>query len=132
MNYSYDITITTENTSDNLKVEKLDVPNGYLREIHFIIPQGPSNLVYFSIWHKDSQIYPQKNQQWYHGDDIEIKFADSKPLQGTPSFLEFKGYGIGCNYDHTITVIVNILPYGDPSIMLTKILNTLERITRWF
>jgi hypothetical protein len=132
MQYSFDVTITSAEDADNLHEEELDVTTGWIREAVFIIPSGPNNLIYFSIWFRGQQIYPITVEQWYHGNKITIKVVDNFYIETTPAKLTFCGYGVNCKYDHTITCQFTILPYPDPSYYLAKILSGLSSITRWF
>lgn len=110
MEYSYPITIPTETTEGEPKRVITKLCAGILREVTVYFPWGCAGYVGIRILHYEHQLYPTNPDQWFTGNEIEIKFlCDYSILQGWSHF-KIEGYNEDDTNPHTPIVTFNIIP----------------------
>ena len=112
MQFAYPITILPNTTAAAPKREITKVCYGVLKQVSVYFPWGCAGLVGIRILHYEHQLYPTNPDEWFTGNEIEIKFScEYLILQGWNDF-KIEGYNEDDFYEHTPVVTFNVLPIG--------------------
>ena len=110
MQFAFPITILPSTPEAKPKREITKVCYGVLKQVSVYFPWGCAGLVGVRIIHYEHQLYPTNSDQWFTGNEIEIKFScDYKILQGWSDF-KIEGYNLDDFEEHTPIVTFNVLP----------------------
>ena len=110
MQFAYPITILPNITAAAPKREITKVCYGVLKQVSAYFPWGCAGLVGIRIIHYEHQLYPTNPDEWFTGNEIEIKFScEYLILQGWNDF-KIEGYNEDDFYTHTPIITLNVLP----------------------
>ena len=110
MQFAYPITILPSTTEAAPKREITKVCYGVLKQVSVYFPWGCAGAVGIRIIHYEHQLYPTNSDQWFTGNEIEIKFScEYLILQGWNDF-KVEGYNECDFYPHTPIITLNVLP----------------------
>lgn len=110
MLFTADITVETTHTASNPKEEIIKIAHGIITEISILFPSGCHGLVHAILLHHEHQIAPSTEGMSIIGDRYPIDWQEYYESYQPPYELKFKGWGVGCSYDHVVTVRIAILP----------------------
>ena len=112
MQFAYSIIILPNTTEASPKREITKVCYGVLKQVSVYFPWGCAGLVGIRILHYEHQLFPTNPDEWFTGNEIEIKFGcEYLILQGWNDF-KIEGYNEDDFYKHTPVVTLNVLPIG--------------------
>lgn len=110
MQFSYPITISPDTTEAAPTREITKVCYGVLKQVSVYFPWGCAGLVGIRVLHYEHQLFPTNLDEWFTGNEIEIKFScEYYILHGWNDF-KVEGYNEDDFYDHTPIVAFNVLP----------------------
>jgi len=126
MFYAWDITVSAGTLEASPKRERLVISKGVITRIEVKFAPGCHGLVKVRIFHHGSQLVPLTKDSWLTGDDEPIVSEQYFEVD-TPKYdLQFVGASPNCDYDHTITVRVTVLPPAVASIL--SVVKVLEKM----
>lgn len=103
-------------TRANPLVGTFQVDKGLIREAGVYFPRGCRGNIYVKLFFQEHQILPRNQEEWMHGEGgwwtgLTPITVDAAPLNiKVLAFQEAPAGGEIC-YDHTITVVVEIMPF---------------------
>jgi len=112
MKHFHDYTILTTNIKGNELVETFGVDKGLITWAGVFFPPGCHGHVFAKILFQEHQILPRNQESWCHGNacwwDGELYF----PVTAAPLKIKVIAYTPGANFDHTITVALELMPFS--------------------
>lgn len=110
MLFTADITVETTNTEASKKEQVIKVAHGIITWVSILMPPGCHGLVNCTLFHHEHQIAPSTENMAMIGDGMPIEWNEYYECYQPPYELKAKLWGVGCSYDHTITVRIAVLP----------------------
>jgi len=110
MLFTADVIVETTHTITNKQVQTLKIAHGIITFASVLFPTGCHGMVHCVILHHEHQIVPSTEGMTMIGDGIPIEWSEYYESYQPPYELKIKAWGVGCSYNHTITVRVAILP----------------------
>lgn len=104
------ITVETTHTASNKKEQSIKIAHGIITFISVLFPAGCHGLVHCTISHHEHQIAPSTEDMSIIGDRQPIEWTEYYESYQPPYELKVKAWGVGCTYDHIVTVRVAVLP----------------------
>jgi len=108
--FAWDITIETTHTQAAPKTQILKLSKGIITRCDIKFAPGCHGLVKVRIYRSESQLIPLSRGEWITGDAETIPTEGYYELEEIPTELKFIGWADGCNYNHTVTVRIQLLP----------------------
>lgn len=110
MFYRFSLPITAGTTEDTPVEVDAPVATGIITRgiLHF--PSGCNGMVKVRVFHLGQQLWPTNTDDWLIGNRTPIDFREDYDLRKTPPMLKLKGASPGTSYNHTVTVMVEVLP----------------------
>jgi hypothetical protein len=128
MFYAWDIVVLAGTTEDNPKVQTLKLSKGVITRCDIKFPAGCHGHVKVRLHFHEFQLVPLSRGEWVTGNDETCETEAYYEMMGTPYELKFIGACSCCEYDHVITVRVQVLPKAIASwIQVIEALNKLLR-----
>lgn len=110
MFYDFALTVKTTHTESAPLEQTLKLTHGIIHRVEIGFPSGCNGLVRCKLLHEEHQYLPTNPDGYFASDGYNIPIDDYFELYTEPYSLKFIGYGVGCGYDHVITVRVGVLP----------------------
>jgi len=110
MLFTADVTVETDHTESNKKVQLLKVAHGIITRVSVLHPKGCNGLVHCIILHHEHQIAPSTEGMTMIGNGVPIEWNEYYESYQPPYELKIKGWGVDCDYPHTVTVRIVVLP----------------------
>ena len=110
MQFEAHILVETTHTATNKKEFTLGIAHGIITYIHVLFPPGCHGMVNCVILHHEHQIAPSTEGMTMKGDTFPHEWREYYECYQPPYELKIKLWGEDCEYDHTVTVFVVILP----------------------
>ena len=110
MFYAWDITIPKNTTEDNPIKKELELTHGVITKIAIKFPIGCSGMVKVRLLRFETPIMPLNRDGWVTGDGETVEATYWYELTDSPYTLNFLAISPNTQYDHTVTVRINILP----------------------
>lgn len=111
MLYTWD---TVVRTGVDLYATKREVPlrlaHGVITWVSVLFPPGCHGMVKCQIFHREHQIFPSRDVMSLSGDGTPIEWNEYYELYQPPYDLLARLWGVGCTYDHTVSIRIAVLP----------------------
>jgi hypothetical protein len=108
--YAWDVTVPA-GTEDSAPIEQtLKLTKGTVTKVSIKFPAGCSGLVKVRVFHEEFQLVPLTKGEYVTGDDETVDAEMLYELGSRPYALKLRASSPGCQYDHTITVRVTLMP----------------------
>jgi hypothetical protein len=108
--FCWDITIEADTKDTNPLKQWLKLPKGIITHIDVKFPAGCHGMVQIRLFRENLQLIPLSSDEWVTGDDETIPTNTYYELLDDPYKLQFKGCSPDCDYDHTVTVRIEVQP----------------------
>jgi hypothetical protein len=115
MFYAWDILIPADRKEATPIEQILELPIGIITQVHIKFPAGCHGMVKVRLFRWAFQLIPLSPDEWVTGDNESIPTETYYPLMATPTFLKFIGCSPSTDYDHTISVRIEVTPELDAS-----------------
>jgi len=110
MLFTENVTIETTHTLAAPKTQIIELAKGIITFVSVFFPSGCHGLVHATIHHGNTQIFPSHIGSSLTGDSVPIEWDDYYELYRMPHTLKVRAWGVTCDYDHTITIRIAVLP----------------------
>lgn len=110
MYYDFAVLVETSHTVASPKEEILKLTKGVIHRVEVEFPSGCRGQVYLKLLHHEHQVWPTNPQGSFNAEGYTIPIGEHHKLTSEPYALKAIAWGVGCSYNHTITVRVGILP----------------------
>lgn len=110
MEFEEHILVETTHTASNPKEQIVKIAHGIITFLYVLHPPGCHGLVHCVILHHEHQIAPSTEGMTMTGDTFPHEWGEYYESYQPPYELKVKAWGVGCSYNHTITVFIIILP----------------------
>lgn len=110
MYYDFAVLVETSHKVDSPKEQVLKLTRGVIHRVEVEFPAGCQGMVYLKLLHQEHQVWPTNPDGSYNAEDYTIPIGEHYKLASEPYALKAIAWGVGCSYDHTITVRIGILP----------------------
>jgi len=101
MDYVYDFTLPANTPVTSPTLHRFTLPYGEVIGVRVYFPPGCAGLAYVRVLHDELQVWPSNPEYWYHGDGIQIAFAESHNLSEDLNYLKLEGWNLDDTYPHT-------------------------------
>jgi len=110
MYFCWDITIPA-NTLEKLPLKQyLRITKGVITGVDVKFPAGCHGMVKARLFRYEQQAIPLTRDEWIRGDDEAVSTETYIDLNAYPYQLKFVGCSPDTDYDHTVTVRIQVLP----------------------
>lgn len=124
------INVETTHTATNKKEQILRIEHGIISWVSVLFPKGCHNMVHCAIYHHETAIFPSVEGMSIAGDGVPIEWSDYYESYQKPYELKIKAWGVGCSYDHLVTVRVAVLPRK--AILANQVVDAIKNVlTSW-
>lgn len=110
MYYAWNITLTKAGSAASPEKTILAIEKGTIVRCETVFPFGCAGLVFTHINQSLHQVYPKNTDYQNTGDGETIIATDEYEIKEEPFQLEFYGWNTDDDFDHTITVRIQIIP----------------------
>ena len=110
MSYAWDITIPANTPCNDPITKILKLDKGTISKVGIKFPSGCHGMVKVRLYRYEQQLVPLNRDGWITGDDEVVEYRLFYPLTEKPYELKFVGCSPGTNYDHTVTVRIEVQP----------------------
>jgi len=110
MFHVWDITITANTLEAAPKEQQLELPIGIITKIDIKFPAGCHGMVKIRLLRWTFQLVPLSSGEWITGDDETIPTETYYELLEVPVFLMFKGCSPDTDYNHKVTIRIEVNP----------------------
>ena len=111
MLYTWDVIVRT---GVDIPASKREVPlrlaHGIITWVSILFPPGCHGMVKCQIYHREHQIFPSRDVMSLSGDGIPTEWNEYYEMYEPPHDLLARLWGVGCTYDHTVSIRIAILP----------------------
>lgn len=126
MQYKQTISVPSGTPKAEPEVRRVQLTQGTLDRLVVDIPAGHEGLAGMSLWRAGTQLYPFTPNEWFKGNDTNIRIDDNLEMDQPPFYLTFKGYNEDSKYDHGFHIMVRVnRPGKDPVMDIREDLKTL-------
>jgi len=110
MYFCWDITIPA-NTLEKLPLKQyLRITKGVITGVDVKFPAGCHGMVKTRLFRHEQQAIPLTRDEWVRGDDEAVPTETYIDLNAYPYQLKFVACSPDTDYDHTVTVRIQVLP----------------------
>lgn len=119
MQFTYDITIPANTTESEPEIQTCQLSYGTIQRVFVCFPPGPKGLAHVVIKRYESQVWPTNPAASFAWDDFVFVVEDEFLLETAPFSVKLVGWNNDDTYEHTITVMFNVLRgrYGMPELL---------------
>ena len=110
MYYAWNLELTKGNSAVTPQKFVLHLEKGVIVRCETVFPLGCAGLVYSHINQSLHQVYPKNPDHQYTGNGEAIIATDEFEMDEEPFQLEFYGWNTDDDFNHTITVRIQIVP----------------------
>lgn len=110
MFFCWDITIGADTPEDDPLVDWLELPKGIITHVDVKFPAGCHGMVKIRLFQESLQLIPLSEDEWVTGDDEPVPTDTYAELLSFPYKLKIKACSPDTDYDHTVTVRINVQP----------------------
>lgn len=104
MHFPYTITVPKNTTTAAPYTKILPLRKGIITHVQVIVPPGPMDLTGLVLLYHEFQLYPLVQEEYYHGDDVDIPFDDEQEILVVPYELKAIAWNLDDTYDHEFIV----------------------------
>jgi hypothetical protein len=115
MFHVWDISITADTKEAEPLEQKLELPIGIISRVEIKFPAGCHGMVKIRLLRWTFQLVPLSSGEWITGDDETVPTETYYELLEVPTFLTFKGCSPDTDYNHKITIRINVEPVSSAS-----------------
>ena len=108
MFFCWDITVTADTPKDEPLKEWLDMPRGVITRVDIKFPAGCHGMVKARLFLESLQFVPLSSDEWVTGDDETVPTETGIELADHPYKIKFVACSPDTEYDHTITVRIEV------------------------
>lgn len=72
-------------------------------------PPGPKGLAHVIVTHHEAQLWPTNRDESFAWDNFVFEFEEEFELSSAPYSIKIVGWNDDDTYDHTVTVMLNVL-----------------------
>ena len=105
-----DVIVATTNTESNPKAQLLKIAHGIITWVSVLHPPGCHGKVHCVVLHHEHQIFPSTEDMSLKGNSPPIEWTEYYESYQPPYELKIKAWADDCDYSHTITVRIAVLP----------------------
>lgn len=109
MHYFFEVIVPAGTAEAQPYKKILPLTAGYITAMQIIIPVGHAGTAHLQIFYHEFQLYPLSRGENYHGDDMDLSFADRQAITAEPFELKAVGWNSDEDYDHRFLVSVEVL-----------------------
>lgn len=109
MQFSYDILIPPNTPETDPKVQTCQLSYGTINRVFICFPPGPKGLAHVVIRRYESQVWPTNLAESFAWDNFVFVIEDEFELVTAPYSIKLVGWNGDDTYEHTITVMFNVL-----------------------
>jgi len=110
MYFCWDITIDAD-TPEKLPIYGyLRITKGIITRVDMKFPAGCHGMVKCRLYRYEQQLIPLTRDEWITGDDETVPTETYGDLTAFPYQLKFVACSPDTDYDHTVTVRIQVLP----------------------
>ena len=110
MYYDFAVLVETKHTVDSPKEQELVLTHGIIHRVEVEFPAGCRGQVCLQLFHREHQVWPTNIDEAFNGEGYTVPIDEHYELTSEPYVLKAVAWGVSCNYPHTITVRIGILP----------------------
>jgi len=114
--FCWDITITANTTEETPLEDWLGLPRGIITQVDIKFPAGCHGMVKARLFKEALQLVPLSEDEWVTGDDETVPTDTYCELLDKPYKLKIQACSPDTDYDHTITVRIEVKPEETASI----------------
>lgn len=128
--YHYTLPVTAGTLEAAPVAKQLKLTHGVITHISVLFPTGCKQLVKVRLLHQEHQIFPNNPDEPASADGMPEGGDVHYQLYGEPFEIKAIGYAPAAIYDHSITIMVNVLPpeVAEPWTVQTSILDKLKNV----
>lgn len=104
------VTVETTHSATSPKEQIIKISKGVIAWVSVLFPSGCHNMVHCTIYHHEHQVFPSAEGMSIIGDRVPIEWNEYYECYQPPYELKIRAWGVGCTYDHLVTVRLAILP----------------------
>ena len=112
MKHFHDLTVLTTHTKASMLTYKFNIDKGLITWAGCFFAPGCHGLIHSKIFFQAHQIMPRNQEGWMHGNggwwDGELYF----PVTAEPMEIRIEAWADSTNYDHIITIGIELMPWG--------------------
>ena len=112
MKFFIDCTVLTTHTEDNPLVETFRIDKGLIANAGVFFPPGCHGRIYAKLFLAGHQILPRNQESWCRGNAGWWSEEAQIPVIDEPLVIKVVAWADGTLYDHTVTVEVEVVPFG--------------------
>ena len=117
MHYSYEITITPDNTASNPLVQHIKLASGIILGVDFLFEVGDGFSSCITLWDNAVQILPSNSDGFYSADGILVNAPLWYKINERGNDLYVVGWSRGGPYEHTTTIMISVQSSDEPQVM---------------
>lgn len=110
MFYCWDITIPANTSKEEPHEQWLKVGNGVVTRVDIKFPAGCHGMVKIRLLQEESQKIPLSEDEWVTGDGETVRAETYIELLDVPYKLKLRACSPDTDYDHIITVRIEVEP----------------------
>ena len=110
MYYAWNILLTKGNSAVTPEKTIFKLENGIIVRCEIVFPSGCQGLVHCHINRALHQVYPKNPEYQFTGNGELIIASDEYEMKEEPYKLEFYGWNTDDDFNHTVTVRIQIVP----------------------
>jgi hypothetical protein len=124
--FCWDINITADTLAEEPLTDWLQLPKGIITHVDVKFPAGCHGMVGVRLFQEALQLIPLSEDEWVTGDDESVPTDTYAELLEAPYKLKIKACSPNTDYDHTVTVRINVQPeYAAGVSALTRMVKAL-------
>lgn len=110
MFFCWDITVEADTPLEEPLTGWLNLPKGIITHVDIKFPAGCHGMVKVRLFQEALQLIPLSEDEWVTGDDEPVPTDTYAELLDAPYKLKIKLCSPDTDYDHTVTVRINVQP----------------------
>jgi len=110
MLYSKHITLPSGKTEAEITRENFNINKGWIYRAWIIFPPGCAGLVKVRVEHQGHPIIPVNKSDYIKADNYTFEIPMFFEIKDEPFLITFEGWNEDDTYDHTITLMLLVLP----------------------
>ena len=109
MLFRYALVVPANQSEETPYTMDAPVATGILTKGLLVFPGGCKDMVGVRVAHMGQQLWPLNPGEWLVGNRSYIEIREDYDLRDTPATLTLYGASPGTSYNHTITVLFEVL-----------------------
>lgn len=111
LKHFHDLVVLTTHTPTNMLTYQFKIDKGLITEVGVFFPPGCHGRVYAKVYFQAHQILPRNQENWCHGNNDWWRGLMYFAVTAAPLEVKVEAWADNTNYDHTITVALELTPW---------------------